>query len=524
MSGSEASENEQEAGLSETRKSSLTDEVRAGVDPSGAGGGAPDGDETERVGGEEGDSDQTIGTLDAEVPAGGTRSEARPSGRLGSAAALGGDTDSVPPGMVLRGRASYRILRSIGRGGMGTVYLAQVEDDEAEGEERMPDEVAVKIMPGTSSASAVPRAEIGVMKALRHPNVVRLYDWSFDKNLSFAVMDYHARGSLLDRLKERGALAADQALRLLLDILSALVEAHGRGMLHLDIKPANVLIGRDGRFLLTDFGIAGTLFQDRARRVVGTPAFMSPEQARGEMSTLDARSDLFMLGATVWQALTADFSIQRRPPTIVLKERKTRSFELLSRRVPPELYDLAQIIDELLEFDSHNRPGTAAEVLHRARQLSFSSSDTTMEISAPDVGAPMSAAKAEKLRQEITDPVLADLLDMEGTFFELRVYSDQRVICREGEHSYSVYVLLSGALDVLRGGKLVYVQRDEGAIVGEVAALVGSPRTATLRAQGETVVAVFKGAELEQAARRMPALAVRIMKNLASILAERDRA
>jgi tRNA A-37 threonylcarbamoyl transferase component Bud32 len=408
---------------------------------------------------------------------------------------------------------------------MGAVFLADVVDLPATDEEAMPAQIAVKIMPGTGETNvSAPRAEIGVMKALRHPNVVRLYDYSFDKTMSFAVMDYFARGSLLDRIRSTGPLTVEDGCALLADILSALVESHSRGILHLDIKPANVLVSDDGRYLLTDFGIAGTLFQNRAKKVVGTPAFMSPEQARGEMDTLDARSDLFMLGTTVWQALTGDFSVQRRTPQVVLRERKTQGFPKLAGRVPDDVAPLVEIVDELLEFDPRNRPGTAAEVLHRVKSIDLDGGGVSLSLSPwSSEGRPLPLDKAYQIEKGLTDPLLRDLLKMDDTFFELKLYEDMETICTEGEHSFHVYVLLKGEVVVLRNDRIIALQNREGTILGEVAALVGSPRNATLRASGETALAVFKGAELEQAARRMPALALRIMKNLAGIIALRDR-
>jgi hypothetical protein len=242
------------------------------------------------------------------------------------------------------------------------------------------------------------------------------------------------------------------------------------------------------------------------------------------MDTLDARSDLFMLGTTVWQAITGDFSFQRRTPAAVLKERRNQGFPKLAGRVPEEVAPLVEIVDELLEFDPRSRPGTAAEVLYRVQNIRFDSNSTALDlIPWSSEGAQITPEKAEAIRRELTDPLLRDLFNMDGTFFDLRLYGDGETICVEGEHSFHVYLLLRGAVEVLRSDRTVAVQTREGAIIGEVAALVGTTRTATLRSRGETALAVFKGAELEQTARRMPALAVRIMKNLAGIIADRDR-
>ncbi|MEM7393338.1 MAG: cyclic nucleotide-binding domain-containing protein, partial [Verrucomicrobiota bacterium] len=101
-------------------------------------------------------------------------------------------------------------------------------------------------------------------------------------------------------------------------------------------------------------------------------------------------------------------------------------------------------------------------------------------------------------------------------------YEDGDIICHEESATYEVFVLLKGRVDIIRYGRLLKVEGDEGAVVGEVAGLIGRERTATLMASGETIVAVLTVADLEQAARHLPALATRVMKTLALRLYERD--
>jgi len=420
--------------------------------------------------------------------------------------------------------AQYRIKCVIGHGGAGTVYLGETLKQRTSKENRIPDLVALKVMEYTGTRpDESRRAEISLMDGLHHPNVVKNHDWGIDGNCLFVVLDYCEQGSLLRRVLREGVVSAETATRLLREMLNALVVTHRLGILHLDIKPGNVLIGEDGRFLLSDYGIARSLFQKDTNRVTGTPAFMPPEQARGENIKLDGRSDLFALGATLWYVITGDFSHKDLSQREAIRLRERTTLPRLRDRVSSEYIDLANIVDSLLIFDQRRRPGSAAEVLQRMDELDPVSSSSTGEwerISRR--GTKLTHEWRVKLRDQIADPVLRELLKRWGKFYRLRLYKKGELICEEEEHSFEVYILLHGKVEVTRHGKLLAVEEREGAIMGEVAALIGSARTARLSAQGDVVLASLNGAELEQASRIMPALAVRIMKGLATRFAERD--
>lgn len=432
--------------------------------------------------------------------------------------------EAQQPNMPLRGeRASYRIKCVLGHGSAGTVYLADVVDQRNTGEP-LPDLVALKVMDFKGAEpSESHRAEISLMKGVNHPNVVRLYDWGIDGKILFAVLDYCEQGSLLRRILREGPLSADTAERLLREVLEALVVTHRLGILHLDIKPGNVLIAEDGRFLMTDFGISRSLFQKDSHRITGTPAFMPPEQARGENIKLDARSDLFALGAMLWYCTTGDFSHKELSQREAIRLREKTTLPKLTERVSEEYQALAEIVDGLLAYDQRARPGSAAEVLRELDKL-----DPTRRARSEEWdrirtrGYKLDRDWRARLRDQIADPVLRELLKRWGKFYRLRLFKAGDVICDEEELSFEVYILLHGKVSVLRHGKRLAVEDREGAIMGEVAALTGAPRTARLQALDEVVMASLNGSELEQASRIMPALAVRLMKGLATRFAERD--
>jgi len=199
----------------------------------------------------------------------------------------------------------YRVIRPLGRGGFGTVYLAQ--DDAL----RRP--VAIKVPNPARVAGpddvAVFLAEAQVLAQLDHPNIVPVYDVGrTDDGLCFVVSKYVESTSLAERL-EQGRMPVRESAELVATVALALHHAHTRDLVHRDIKPANILLASADTPVITDFGLA--LREEdfgKEGRLAGTPAYMSPEQARGEGHLVDGRSDLFSLGAVFYELLTG-----RRP-------------------------------------------------------------------------------------------------------------------------------------------------------------------------------------------------------------------
>lgn len=202
------------------------------------------------------------------------------------------------PGTILAGR--YRILDLLGKGGMASVYRAA---DLQHGRE-----VAIKVLSpriGALLGSERFLREIATTARLAHPNILPLFDSGSDAGLGWYVMPLLPGRTLKDRLL-RGPLDLDEALRIFADVASALDYAHRQGILHRDLKPANILL-QDDRAALADFGIALPLDSHENRLTetgfaVGTPDYMSPEQATGERD-IDARSDQYALGCVLYEML-----------------------------------------------------------------------------------------------------------------------------------------------------------------------------------------------------------------------------
>jgi eukaryotic-like serine/threonine-protein kinase len=195
----------------------------------------------------------------------------------------------------------YRLIEVIGAGGMGRVWLAE--------DELLWRKVAVKEI--TAPASGLPDARtMGEARAaarLHHPNVVKIFDVVWWSGRSWIVMEHVESRSLHEAVEEDGPLAHREAARVGLQMLAALRAAHAAGVLHRDVKPHNVLLGTDGRVVLTDFGLAATDGTDfAAETLVGSPYFIAPERLRRIPTGPEA--DLWSLGATLYAAT------EGRPP------------------------------------------------------------------------------------------------------------------------------------------------------------------------------------------------------------------
>lgn len=203
----------------------------------------------------------------------------------------------------------YRLRALLGRGGMGSVWLA---DDEV-----LERKVAIKevdLPPAAGSDEHDLLRERVIREArtaarLDHPNVVRIFDVAEDEDRPWIVMEVLTGCTLSEEVRDHGPLSPARAANVGLALLDALEAAHRVGVVHRDVKPANVQLCEGGRVVLTDFGIASSASDSsitRTGEVVGSPAYMSPERARGE--TLGQPSDLFSLGATLYHA------VEGRPP------------------------------------------------------------------------------------------------------------------------------------------------------------------------------------------------------------------
>ncbi|MEO7096845.1 MAG: serine/threonine-protein kinase, partial [Polyangiales bacterium] len=249
----------------------------------------------------------------------------------GRAAPVAGETIAAGDVAGVQAGARYRLVRELGRGATGVVYLAR--------DAELDREVAVKLLhphlAGTERADSLARFfhEARVMASLRHPNVVAVLD--MDEASRRIVMELAAGGTLKDVLRERGPRPLRRAIERHGQILSALAAAHRRGIIHCDLKPANLMFRRDVdlpgvEVMLGDFGVAhlpdatgvkGSISSERAE-AVGTLAYMAPEQRRGDLSPA---VDVYAAAVVLFENITARTPWQR---ALMSGQRKDDDFRL----------------------------------------------------------------------------------------------------------------------------------------------------------------------------------------------------
>ena len=245
--------------------------------------------------------------------------------------------DTVRTALEAKLQAQYRLVRLLGRGGMGSVYLAR--------DLTLDREVAIKVVKTGSPAQELHdrlRREARTAARLSHPNIVPLHAFGEVEGMPYFVMGYVRGESLATRLRRDGKLPEEDARRILADLAEALDHAHRQGVVHRDVKPDNVLLDDEsGRALLTDFGVAkalgGSETLTATGSVVGTPAYMSPEQAAGR-ADIDGRSDIYSLGVMAYAMVTGRLPFEGKTAADILTKHLTQE--------PPPLRPLAPAVPD----------------------------------------------------------------------------------------------------------------------------------------------------------------------------------
>src|ERR1700680_3229846 len=299
--------------------------------------------------------------------------------------------------------ANYELESEVGRGGMGIVYCAR--------DKRLKREIAIKVLPPELSFRPDIRQrflrEAETAAQLNHPNIVPIYTVEERDNLVYFVMAYIKGDNLGQRLQQHGPMPPVEVRRILREVADALSYAHNRNVIHRDIKPDNIIIDEEtGRAMVTDFGIARALTDSGDSRLtatgmaIGTPAYMSPEQAAGD-SAIDGRSDLYSLGVVGYQMLCVQPPfVANNTPSMLVKHLSEKPIPV-DERWPDLPQDLSRAVMICLEKDPADRFPNAAAFAVALDGGSMPTLATRASAAASTAGTRTAATR----EREITEPL-----------------------------------------------------------------------------------------------------------------------
>lgn len=269
-------------------------------------------------------------------------------------------TDPLREALVKALGSNYEVKRLLGRGGMGAVYLAR--------ETALDRLVAVKVLPPEASDDQSRerfKREARTAAKLNHPNIVPLYSFGETDGMMYFVMGFVQGESLAEQMVRQGKLPEKEARRILAEVADALQYAHSQQVVHRDIKPDNILIDdATGKPMLTDFGIAkaqvGGSTLTAIGSIVGTPHYMSPEQASGERD-IDGRSDIYSLGVVAFWMLAGELPFDGESLQDIIVQHVTKEAPALRDVAGETSEHVARAVGRCLAKDPEDRWRDAAE-------------------------------------------------------------------------------------------------------------------------------------------------------------------
>ncbi len=301
--------------------------------------------------------------------------------------------DSTDKQLIGKTLGTCTLQRLLGRGGMGAVYLAQ--------QSRPRRTVAVKLLLPELSQETTKvneflvrfRREADAIAALDHVHIMPIYEYGEQGQLAFLVMPYVTGGTLRDVMVKRGKLQLGEAIKVVEQTASALDYAHEHGIVHRDLKPGNILFHADGRLMLTDFGIAKVVSESAeanltamqtlttAGTIIGTPEYLSPEQASGGL--IDRRADIYSLGVVLFQMLTGQVPFTGTTPVAVAIKHAIEIPPQLALLNPAIPLSVEQVIIKAMAKKPEQRYSTAGEMAQALRVAASLSDAQTLVTSSP---------------------------------------------------------------------------------------------------------------------------------------------
>lgn len=385
----------------------------------------------------------------------------------------------------------YYVVHEVGRGSTGTVFLSH---DPFYGRD-----VAIKLYHATSGDDAEGRnarrmflGEAHMIGKLQHPNIVPIFDAGEEDGRRYVVTEHiHGARTLSAYCRQGSLLPVDQVVGIVYKCAKALHYAHSRGVVHRDIKPSNILLTQDGDVRIVDFGIALVADSDisRLEGVAGSPAYMSPEQVQGH--DLDPRSDLYSLGAVMYEMLCGHRPFRAGALGKLLRQVVQSPPEPL-REVRPDLpEELVAVVERALQKEPDRRYRNGAEFaadLTRVHQK--------LRAAQSELDDEERFAVLRKLRffHDFSHAEIREVM-RSGCWLECQ---PNEAVLRPGDTDDRFYVVVSGKVRMSRNGEVVG-RIESGGCFGEAGFAEGSRRDAVIEAEGQVTLLKVTATLLEQA-------------------------
>ena len=319
----------------------------------------------------------------------------------------------------------YTIEGECGRGGMATVYRAR--------DLRHQRLVAVKVLrPELGLIAERFKREIVLAAGLRHPHILPMYDSGDAEGLLYYVMPFVEGETLRQRLDRIGRLSVEEALEIATEVADALSYAHRQGIIHRDVKPANVLLDQ-GHAIVADFGVALAIEREDKEKItgtgltIGTPTYMSPEQIEA-VSHVDGRADTYGLACITFEMLTGQPPFSGPTPLAILSKRFTKpvpSVAAFRDDVPPEVDGVLGMGLALEPQQRHDTPNDFAAALRKAvREPNVRTGDRVRPAPAPSIAVlPFTNLSADPENEYFSDGITEDVINALSKIAALRVAS-----------------------------------------------------------------------------------------------------
>jgi len=304
----------------------------------------------------------------------------------------------------------YVVENLVGIGGMGQIYKAHDPDIGRSVAIKL---ISTKLMSGVDRAEYLRRFRREAQAAARcaHPNIVAIYDFALHEGQPFIAMEFVYGASLRQALDAAPVMAVPDAIRIMLQVLDALASAHTLGVIHQDIKPANIMLTPDMRVKVADFGISRFANTEvtSVSSSMGTPNYMSPEQCRGAL--MDGRSDLFSAGATLFEMVAGERAFPGHNSAEISHRIQHERLPLLPAPVRAVAPRLQLVLERAMGKQPEDRFDTGHDMAEALRQvLGGREEDPSTRIS-PVVGVAGGIADSQKLRRDADPQVPESQLD-----------------------------------------------------------------------------------------------------------------